>query len=343
MSDAQAGPRVLLDPLPKILTLGSLNLLAGASGIGKTALIAWLLKQFRDGLPVFGHATNPPPAIGYLTADRPWVHTQHWFHAVGFPEIRQYSIIDDGSLKLPNQRMKHLRVDFFKQVVGKLDLPPGSLLVVDPIALFLGGNLLDYDTVAFACIEIHRWLQAMEYCTLGLAHSAKQRAEKSDRYLRLQDRISGSMALLGYTETQMYLAAPEETGDKHGQYTFLWNPHTAPAETFQFLKGDQGLFLTDHAVSVNAAGQPLTPPREVLTPFEEEILGHFPHEGGFATRALIVLYADGGEAARKRITRALQVLERLNHIFQVRHGFWARRDATLTLLDTTTTPGESQH
>lgn len=335
MSDAQAGPTplpatptVLLDPLPNILTCGSLNLLAGASGIGKTALIAWLMRQFRDGAPIFGHPTQPPPAIGYLTADRPWEHTKHWFSAVGFPEVRQYSIIDDATLKLPNQRLKHLRVDFFKSCVAKLQLPPGSLLVVDPIALFLGGNLLDYDTVAFACIEIHRWLQQppQMYCTLGLAHSAKQRAEKNDRYLRLQDRISGSMALLGYTETQMYLAAPEETGDKEGAYTFLWNPHTAPAEVFQFHKGTNGLFLTEGVSTQGSTGDPLSRP---LSPFELEVYAQFPYgpESVVSTHQFVALYsADGGEAKRKAVQRALATLEARGLIVKLRRGVWKRAE-----------------
>jgi hypothetical protein len=243
---------VLADPLPNILTVGSLNLLAGASGIGKTALIAGLARAFRDGGTIFGHAVTAPPAVGYVTADRPWSGTQHWFSQVGFGDIRHYSLVDDHSVDLKLWRRKDKRTAFFGMCVDQLDLPRGSLLIVDPIALFLGGNLIDYDAVAFACIELHRYLQDHEYCCIGVCHAAKQKSSENEKYARLQDRINGSGALLGYTGTQMYLAPPEETGES--TYTFVWNPHCAPAELFSLSKGPRGLFDLSQAATANLTG-----------------------------------------------------------------------------------------
>ncbi len=282
------------------------------------------MRQFETGQPIFGHAINTPPAIGYFTADRSWEGNAHWFTASGVETMRAHSLIDDETIKLPNQRMKHLRVDFFKECIGRMKLPPGSLLIVDPIALFLGGNLLDYDSVAFACVEIQRWLRRPEqnYCVLGICHTAKQRADKNDRYLRLQDRINGSMAQQGYSSTQMVLAGPDETGDKENRYTFLWNPHTAPAEVFQFVKGPEGLFLTEAASTVTLAGEAAV---LGVHPSHLALLATFPAIGeATTTHALIAQYADEGPTGRRRLFKLLKECEKLGLVIQVKHGIWMR-------------------
>ena len=56
-----------------------------------------------------------------------------------------------------------------------------------------------------------------------------------------EDRMGGSMAKLGYSATQMYLAGPEEMDEAY--HTFLWNPHHAPSQTFKLKQDpDTGLF-----------------------------------------------------------------------------------------------------
>lgn len=314
--------RPLADPLPNILKLGTINLLAGASGIGKTAFLSWLIRQLELGAPVFGHPTTAPPAIGFLAADRSLEENSHWFRLSGVETLRKFSLVDD-EIALPNQRMKHLRVDFFKQCVEKMDLPPGSLLIVDPIALFLGGNLLDYDSCAFACIEIQRWIRspARRYCLTGVCHSAKQKADSNDRYLRLQDRISGTMAQLGYTSTQMFLAGPAETGeDESGLYTFMWNPHTAPEEVFQFPKGPNGLFLTDAAVCRTV----ILPGTDALTDADLKVLAALPVDGTPISTHQLLSTLTTTSIARSSVFRSLQILIKLGQAERLKHGLWRR-------------------
>ena len=35
-----------------------------------------------------------------------------------------------------------------------LEVPPGTIVYVDPLAPFLGGNLNDYDACATACVKL---------------------------------------------------------------------------------------------------------------------------------------------------------------------------------------------
>lgn len=230
------------DLIDRILLRDSVNLLAGAPGVGKTALLAWLLPKFRDQAPIFGYTPGPAAKIAFLGADRSWTHsTRLWFEAGGWPDLPHYSLQDDPHFNPQALRNKSNRVEILKASLDQLLLPPHSLVVVDPLALFLGGNLNDYDSCMVACSQIRRVCQDRQLTMIGTAHAAKQRADKSERYLRLQDRILGSTSLFGYTDTQMYLASPEETGERF--YSFLWAPHHKPAEIFALGRTKEGLFV----------------------------------------------------------------------------------------------------
>lgn len=232
------------DPIPEILPGGGISLIAGASGIGKTAFLAWWTTRIRDGLPIFGYPTAPIPQQAILAIDRSWVQsTSKWFEAVGYPDIRAYSPPDDPAIKPARWRNKAHRISLLTEFLDKLGpLIPGAVVYVDPLAPFLGGNLLDYDSCAVACLEIRDICRQRRITIIGTAHTAKMKNDQKDRYARLQDRILGSTALLGYTDTQMYLAGPQETDT--GLYAFFWNPHHAPQATF-WLDRDPatGLFI----------------------------------------------------------------------------------------------------
>ena len=78
----------LRDPIPGIIEYGSLNMLAGASGVGKTCLLSWLLKQISLGLPVFGTPTQAPTKIGYLCADRSIRTARYWLQKADYTGLQ---------------------------------------------------------------------------------------------------------------------------------------------------------------------------------------------------------------------------------------------------------------
>lgn len=312
-------PSAYSSPLPGILETPSLNMLAGASGIGKTALISSIARVFHEGDTLFGHAVTRPPAVGYVGADRGGASAIQWFETAGYPDIPTYNIVSDRTFDVAQLRGKFGGPALLAHCIDKLSLPAGSVVFVDPVALFVGANLLDYRAVAIACIEIQRWLHDNPFCVIGVCHTSKLKADEKARYQRPQDRILGTGALLGYTSTQMYLMGPDEAGRDDGRHTFLWNPHHAPEESFALLKGKNGLF---------DLGQALAPIQEPPSAMALAILQLFPEDGTPISTAQIIQIlntaVEQDPASRMTLHRRLKELERHGLIWSPRKGLWAR-------------------
>ncbi|HKB39432.1 MAG TPA: AAA family ATPase [Gemmataceae bacterium] len=298
----------LLDPLPDIIPACGISLLAGAPNVGKTALLASIARDFRDTQLVFGHQPNPLPAIGIIAADRGWARGGGvWFGRIGYADVRYYSMADDPHFDPRSLRRKFERTQRLVEFTDKLRLPPGSLLFVDPISLFLGGNLLDYDGCAVACYEIRRMLRERMLTLIATAHSARLKADKRERYLRLQDQILGSTAIFGFTDTQMYLAAPEETGKTY--YTFLWNSHAAPVETFQLERDEHGLFIPWTGADRQT---------------QARVLALLPEDGSETTMGAMLELAEAIPLSRRTVFRTIEALMELGTVVKVRHGVYQR-------------------
>ncbi len=295
------------DLIPGILTHGTVNILAGASGVGKTCLLAIVLSKLTKGEPVFGIPTTPPPQIAYICADRGGSVAQYWLGKAGSPPLVFYSLVEDFNFVPATLRNKFQLVGILDKLIDALALPPGTLLVVDPLTLFLG-NPNDYQGCAIACIEIRRVCLRRQLTLIGTAHASKQKADSKAQYKRLQDRILGSAAQLGYGDTQMYLASPEETDEKF--YTFLWHPHTAPAQVVSLGRNSEGMFVDWlEGTQAQAEGKILA----AITDTEE----------GSAFAEIIIQ----SEVPKTTVFRYLQDLVKEGRIVKVGHGRY-RKAAT---------------
>jgi len=233
-----------VSPIPGIINANSLSLLSGAPGSGKTALVTGIMSCVRDGRNAFGHPTNTPPAIGYIGCDRGWEGgAAHWFERAGLnegPTLRTYSLADDITFLPSKLRNKNKLVsELLRMCLEKLGLPSGAMVIIDPIALFIG-NLNDYAAVAASMMEIRALLRAHKLCALGLCHTGKQKNDKRQQYTRAQDSINGSTALHGFSDAQLHLSMPNKQGKP---YLFLIHPHNAPAELHRLDRDEQGRFL----------------------------------------------------------------------------------------------------
>lgn len=310
------------DLLPPVILRHSVNLLAGAPGTGKTTFLASFVKQIQLQQPIFTLAPSPTPVYqAYIAADRSWDDsTRKWFD-IAEVELPHYSLQDDRSFKKSRLRRKQDRIAIFEECVHRLSpsgdgkFPNPTIIYVDPLALFLGGNLLDYDTCLVACSELREICIDRGIAIIGTAHASKQKNDKNERYLRLQDRILGSAALFGYTDTQLYLASPEETGNANGVYTFLWAPHHAKAAMFPLVRAENGLFQPADGVTLEDGEDAPTP--QVVPPDAEWMLTFLATPRPFAD---IVAEAEQEGMKRATLSRRLQLLRELGKVRVVTRG-----------------------
>lgn len=229
------------DPLPGIIPFGSICTLAGATGVGKTALFATWVERWLTGRSICGVPTNTPTAIGIIAGDRRWRSHRQWFDVAGCPELPHYSLRDDDSFNWHTLRNPIQTRDAFQRALDKLALPPGGLVGVDPLAIFLPGRVNDYKDVAVGLGALDQLLRPRDLTAIGIFHQSKQLTDRNQQYKRPQDRILGSAAQLGFSDTAMYLLGPEDLDTPY--YGFGWVPHHAPPATFKFIRDTWGLFV----------------------------------------------------------------------------------------------------
>lgn len=313
-------PRPLLDPLPGLLPARSLSLLVGASGVGKTALLASIVSALQSQSPLFGVLPSPLPGLAYIGLDRGAEESLLWFEKAGVQGLKSYFPFDldtTSTDSLATPKGQQLLLDHILDVV---DLPLGGVILLDPVMLFLGTNLLDYQRTAAACIKVRRALRKRGLTGLGIAHAGKQKGGEKERYARLQDRISGSGALSAFTSTQMYLAHPSETTTK--TYQLEITSHVCRPVSVSLKRSETtGLFELPAQLGAN---------KDELSLAQQSLLLLIPYEpGGIALAQLVGLFhADIAVSDKRTIHRKLKDLEAKGHVVRLGRGLYARRSVS---------------
>lgn len=250
------------DIISAILPAGQVHLFSGASGAGKTALTFQLLSSMFSGEPFFGLKVRKPSFLGYLAADRTWDSHAIWLHTVGLQSLPHYSLIQDLSTSGQSIRKGKFgdRFQLFRRCIAQLciseglaeksssvdsaltHLPKDSFLVVDPISLFIGGDLNKYDQVYSHMLDLNQFCIRHSCTILGIAHAGKQKSDPAQKYTRPQDRIVGTTAQTGCAGTTMHLAPDTETGEQWSEFCYI--PHHAPAGGFRLNRDNSGLFIS---------------------------------------------------------------------------------------------------
>lgn len=259
-------PAPFPDPIPGILPFGTLTVFVGAPGVGKTAMLAEWVQRWREGRSIWGHPTHAPRQFAYVAADRHWAtNHQRWFDLVGFPDIPHYSLVDDPDFDPERIRNSQDSLELLEKVlnVAASGYPPvpGAHVIVDPaVPIFINGNVNAPRDVIYSLIRMARMAEARQINLTIVGHFGKQKGDQKERYTRPQDRIAGSYAFSGYSDTQIYLTEPE--GDE-GYYSLGWVPRGAAPDVFRCTKDDRGLFIPFDVIKEDTQAQ------EVLDCFDE--------------------------------------------------------------------------
>lgn len=244
------------DPIPGIIPFCTVNVFAGAPGVGKTAMIMDFLARMATRRTIWGQPTNCPTGFYYLAADRHWASHAKWLELAGIPEgtVKHYSVADDPNLDLKQISNAYDSLDFFALCLEKLDPKPGGFLVTDPGSpLFIAGSPNNSRDVARSLLTMSRIASHKEITILLAAHFGKQQGDDKQRYARPQDRIAGSVAFSGFSDTQMYLVDPELPDRPY--HTFGWNPRHQRPQEFNCQRGENGLFIPYDVVNENVNAQ----------------------------------------------------------------------------------------
>lgn len=297
------------DPIPGIIPFGTLTLFAGAPGVGKTAMLADWCARWRDGRTICGKATNRPTGFYYLAADRQWKSHQQWFDAVGFSDIIHYSIADDLLYDLAKIQKSFNAIVCFEEAVRRLNPIPGSHLFVDPASpLFIAGDPNRARDVAASLLRFSRVAQQLQICITCTAHFGKQKGDPREQYVRPQDRIAGSGAFAGFSDTQIYLVDPLPPDQAY--HILGWVPRHGPSEEFHFTRNDQGLFVPYQAY----AEQEQT----------ELILECVPYEPTSTIVIIRTVQDAHPDYPVRTIERKLTILLKEHRIHKVRRGVYVR-------------------
>lgn len=312
------------DLIEGVMPAGEVHMLSGVTGAGKSTFGAWLIKRIADGDPVFGRPTRSPTFMGLISTDRGFRGYASLLTRVDL-EIPYYAMVDDPTitgkkLRFAARQAKTDRFDIFQECLTKLckgSPPADSLIVVDLLAYFLGGDLLDYDKVSSYMLDLNQLCTRHKITIFGYAHAVKPKGDKKQQYSRAQDRLGGTAAIGGSTATSMHLAHPAETGESCHMLT--WVPRAAAPETHDLVWRD-GLL-----VPWDSSSEPIK--RPILEDSYQaylELLKYFPATG------TCISVQDLREQTKSTMRRAwfYRILSRMvaeGYIECVKKGYYKRK------------------
>lgn len=298
--------------IPQYLPGGQAHFLSGPPGGGKTAFVAGLVAAVQAGRPIFGKACNPPPLIGLISADRRWSDSRQWYDVAGVGQLPYFSIVDSDIPIKDLRKPDYPLILLDRLVTEHFHAPPNSLIIIDPISYWAGGDMNRYMQVYMAMIGLNRFCEKHQITVLGLAHTGKQKGDVKERYTRPQDRINGSTALLGNSGTQMALETPDQTDSPY--YRFTWVAHHAPPESYTLERTENGLFR-----EIDIPSSTIVPRPEILT-----LIPTAPQPSIAPKQLLGLCVAKHCEVSRKTLFRCLRLWHDAGLIYQPAEGEYLR-------------------
>lgn len=315
-------PRQLFpDPIPGIIPFATLTIFAGAPGVGKTTIWLDWMRRWRDGEPICGHVTNPPTSWYYVCADRGQT-SDEFYQMLGFTEdVTFYSVVSgDSGLNHRDFHKDGHGAELVDHVMRALDPKPGSHVFIDPVSpLFITGNPNRSRDVAASLIGFSRIIEERRINISCSVHFAKQKHDITDRYRRPQDRISGSGAFSGFSDTQIYLVDPEPP--KQDYHMLGWNPRKSQPEEFKLTRDGQKFIPY---IDLEDVGNNLEPDRPDQM---ADLLGSGGlRYGVFCQRAMAEL-----AISESTFERYFSILRKRNAIERDNEGYWRRRKSPSNL------------
>jgi hypothetical protein len=248
-------PRHLECLIDKILPCREIHLVGGASGSSKTTLMFQILQKWQRGEEVFGYASFPVP-MAYVACERSLDSTQRTVDRCAVDlKCPNISALEHGWLK----DVDHA----FERIAAYLTSrhPETRMWYLDGLqALTPGGKNNDYACVLRFLTDITQFCQTRNVTVIGSVHATK--TKEGERYMNPRQRILGSVAWAGFSETVIILDQidPEDPASRR---EIQLCPRNAPQGRFDYELDSNGLIVFTQNDQVTKAGRPDTKPQHI--------------------------------------------------------------------------------
>lgn len=189
----------------ELFSVGRVHLIGGPSGGGKTTLMFQMYEAMSKGLPFLGRQTTPVK-WAYIAADRSVASIHEAMRRVGvvFPvfSLVDEDLIDKDLIDLIMPRLTH--------ACGH---KPDFIYIDGFTAMCPGGSLNNYILVAKWLARLARFCARTGITILGACHTTK--TKEGEKFLNPRQRIAGSIAWAGFSETVVIIEPPDES--KHNR------------------------------------------------------------------------------------------------------------------------------
>ena len=290
----------------QILPRNRPHIIAGASGAGKTTLLVQMCREALDGKAWFGHPVQPDMKIGYIGTDRNSEAYRHKFSTMGIKPFPIHRFLDAKKYR-PSQ-VKANPMDWLETAYKMGDKP--DMLVIDPLSCFLPAKIADYHANADCLVLMSQFCKELGTTLVGSYHAGKLKQDQG--FMRPQDRILGSGALLAFSDTQIFLTDATEVHKQPGYHLLTINPHDAPMEEHKLCR-------------VKGAGtfEPWVEADEYVR--EQRVLKAIPFEPDRrATSDIVAETTDALDLSERSIRRILKQLEDSGSIKAHGYGYYSR-------------------
>lgn len=203
------------------------SLIAGPSGGGKTTWTFQTLERWLKGEPILNRKSYPSPCV-YVSLDRSYDAAEATLERMGI------------SLPIPIISAVDKNISTLEAVIqaARDAEPHAKLLILDGFArLVPGSKTNDYGEVAHFLSACTRRCKKEDITILGLVHAAK--TKENERYTNPRERILGSVAWAGFTETIIFISStdPDDVECKYRMLEILSRQSAGIKQELEFHEG----------------------------------------------------------------------------------------------------------